>query len=162
MADPLANMVERRDPRMLHALAEVRLGLETWSAYLAAKRAEKPELERLRELYTTMEEQAQKGGWDPEIDFQFHLAITAASHNTLQVHILNTVQKLFQTTIMVALGEFYSKEGYIELLLNHHREILEAIEARDPERARDWMQKHLTLVEEKLAIFLQKERPETA
>jgi GntR family transcriptional repressor for pyruvate dehydrogenase complex len=47
------------------------------------------------------------------------------------------------------------------LLLNHHREILEAIENRDPERARDWMQKHLTLVEEKLAIFLQKEQPET-
>jgi len=162
MADPLANMVERRDPRMLHALAEVRLGLETWSAYLAAKRAEKPELERLRELYTVMEEQAKNGGWDPEIDFQFHLTITAASHNTLQVHILNTVQKLFQTTIMVALGEFYSKEGYIDLLLNHHREILEAIEARDPERARDWMQKHLSLVEEKLAVFLQKERPETA
>ncbi|MEA3545810.1 MAG: FadR/GntR family transcriptional regulator, partial [Thermodesulfobacteriota bacterium] len=130
MADPLANMVEQRDPVMLHALAEVRLGLETWSAFLAAKRAEKPELERLRKLYAIMEEQAKSGGWDPEIDFQFHLAITAASHNTLQVHILNTVQKLFQTTIMVALGEFYSKEGYIDLLLNQHREILEAIEAR--------------------------------
>ena len=62
---------------------------------------------------------------------------------------------------MVALGEFYSKEGYIELLLNHHREILEAIEARDPERARDWMQKHLTLVEEKLALFLQKEQSDS-
>jgi GntR family transcriptional repressor for pyruvate dehydrogenase complex len=109
-----------------------------------------------------MEEQAESGGWDPEIDFQFHLTITAATHNTLQVHVLNTIQNLFQTTIMVALGEFYSKEGYIELLLNHHREILEAIEARDPERARKWMMEHLTLVEEKLALFLQKERPDTA
>lgn len=162
MADPLANMVERRDPRMLHALTEVRIGLETWSAYLAAKRAEEPELSRLRELYTIMEEQAGNGGWDPEIDFQFHLTITAASHNTLQVHILNTIQNLFQTTIMVALGEFYSKEGYIEVLLNHHREILEAIEARDPERARTAMINHLSLVEEKLALFLQKERPDTA
>ncbi|WP_321369156.1 FadR/GntR family transcriptional regulator [uncultured Desulfuromusa sp.] len=161
MADPLANMVERRDPRMLHALTEVRIGLETWSAYLAAKRAEKPELDRLRELFTIMEEQSEHGGWDPEIDFQFHLTITAATHNTLQIHVLNTIQKLFQTTIMVALGEFYSKEGYIELLLNHHREILEAIEARDPERAREWMLKHLTLVEEKLALFLQKKHPDT-
>jgi GntR family transcriptional regulator, transcriptional repressor for pyruvate dehydrogenase complex len=161
MADPLANMVERRDPRMLHALTEVRIGLETWSAYLAAKRAEQPELDRLRELYTIMEEQSVDGGWDPEIDFQFHLTITAATHNTLQIHVLNTIQKLFQTTIMVALGEFYSKEGYITRLLNHHREILEAIEARDPERAREWMLKHLTLVEEKLALFLQKERPDT-
>ncbi len=130
--------------------------------YLAAKRAEPSELSRLRELFSIMEEQADHGGWDPEIDFQFHLTITAASHNTLQVHVLNTIQNLFQTTIMVALGEFYSKEGYIELLLDHHREILEAIEARDPERAREGMLRHLTLVEEKLAIFLQTERPDTA
>lgn len=162
MADPLANMVERRDPRMLHALTEVRIGLETWSAYLAAKRAEDSEIEHLRELYQIMVEQAGKGGWDAEIDAEFHLTITAASHNTLQVHVLNTIQSLFQTTIMVALSEFYSKEGYIELLLNHHREIMEAIAARDPERARDKMMEHLTLVEEKLALFLQKERPDTA
>lgn len=162
MADPLASMVERRDPRMLHALTEVRIGLETWSAYLAAKRAEDSEIAHLRELYAVMVEQSSSGGWDADIDAQFHLTITAATHNTLQVHVLDTIQSLFQTTIMVALSEFYSKEGYIELLLNHHREILEAIEARDPERARDRMMEHLTLVEEKLALFLQKERPDTA
>jgi GntR family transcriptional repressor for pyruvate dehydrogenase complex len=147
MADPLANMVERRDPRMLHALTEVRIGLETWSAYLAAKRAEDSEIKRLRELYAVMVEQAATGGWDAEIDAQFHL---------------DTIQTLFQTTIMVALSEFYTKEGYIELLLNHHREIMEAIADHDPERARDKMMEHLTLVEEKLALFLQKEKPDTA
>lgn len=161
MADPLASMVERRDPRMLHALTEVRMGLESWSAYLAAKRAEDSEIQRLRELYEVMVEQAASGGWDPEIDAQFHFTITAASHNTLQVHVLDTIQALFQTTIMVALSEFYSKEGYIELLLNHHREILEAIADHDPERAREKMMVHLTLVEEKLALFLQRERPDT-
>jgi len=161
MADPLASMVERRDPRMLHALTEVRMGLETWSAYLAAKRAEDSEIAQMRELYEVMVDQADGGGWDPEIDAQFHLTITAATHNTLQVHVLNTIQSLFQTTIMVALGEFYSKEGYIELLLNHHREILEAIEAHDPELARQKMMEHLTLVEEKLALYLQRERPDT-
>ncbi len=162
MADPLADMVEQRNPRMLHALTEVRIGLETWSAYLAAKRAEKPDLDQMRKLYTIMEKLAENGGWDPEIDFQFHLAITAATHNTLQVHVLNTVQNLFQNTIMTALGEFYSKEGYIDLLLNHHREILEAIEAHDPDRARKWMLKHLTLVDEKLTLFLQKEQLDMA
>jgi GntR family transcriptional repressor for pyruvate dehydrogenase complex len=161
MADPLASMVEQRDPRMLHALTEVRIGLETWSAYRAAKRAEDSDIERLRELYAIMVEQAKSGGWDAEIDFQFHLTITAASHNTLQVHILDTIQTLFQATIMVALSEFYSKEGYIELLLNHHREIMEAIAARDPERARDKMMEHLTLVEEKLALFLQMDKSDS-
>lgn len=158
MADPLANMVNRRDPRMLYALTEVRIGLETWSAYLAAKRAEDHEIDRLRELYEKMVALAAKGNWDAEIDFQFHLTITEATHNTLQVHVLDTIQTLFetQTTIMEALSEFYSKEGYIELLLNHHREILEAISSHKPELARDKMMEHLTLVEEKLALFVQK------
>ena len=34
--DPLAKLVEKRDPVLLRALAEVRMGLESWSAYLAA------------------------------------------------------------------------------------------------------------------------------
>lgn len=162
MADPLASMVERKDPKMLHALTEVRMGLETWSAYLAAKRAEDSEIERLRELFAVMEEQAEKtGGWDAEIDAQFHLTITEASHNTMQIHVLNTIQTLFKANIMVALSEFYSKEGYVELLICHHRDIMEAIAARDPERARDKMMEHLSLVEEKLQLFLERERPET-
>lgn len=162
MADPLANMIECRDPRMLHALNEVRMGLETWSAYLAAKRAEPQEIERLRELFLIMEAEVERGGWNPEADFQFHLTITVASHNTLQVHILDTIQKLFQTTIMVALSEFYSKGGYIDMLLDHHREILEAIETRDPDRAREGMLQHLTMIEEKLALFPQTVSAETA
>ncbi|HEX9779266.1 MAG TPA: FadR/GntR family transcriptional regulator [Geopsychrobacteraceae bacterium] len=161
MSDPLASMVERKDPRMLHALTEVRMGLETWSAYLAAKRAEQPEIERLRELFAIMVEQSETGGWDAEIDAQFHLTITEATHNTLQIHVLNTIQELFKANIMVALSEFYSREGYIELLISHHRDIMEAIAAHDPERARDKMMEHLTLVEEKLAMFLARERPET-
>lgn len=161
MADPLASMVEHRDPRMLHALTEVRMGLETWSAYLAAKRAEPPEIDRLRELFAIMEEQAETGGWDAEIDAQFHLTITEATHNTLQIHVLNTIQELFKANIMVALSEFYSKEGYVELLISHHREIMEAIADHDPERARDKMMEHLSLVEEKLRLFLERERPET-
>ncbi len=158
MPDPLTDMIKHRDPMMLHALTEVRSGLESWSAYLAAKRAKTSEIEHLRELYASMVEHAKKGQWSATLDIKFHLTIASASHNSLQVHILHTIQELFQTTIMVALEDFYSKEGHIEQLLSQHREILEAIEARNPELARSRMQQHLTLVEEKLAVFLPKEK----
>jgi GntR family transcriptional repressor for pyruvate dehydrogenase complex len=157
LADPLTTMMQGRDPRMILALSETRIGLETWSAYLAAKRATDEEIEQLRKLYAVMEEQAGSGGWDAEIDIQFHLTITAATHNVLQNHILDTVQNLFKETIMVALGEFYRKEGYIDLLLEFHCDILGAIEARDPEQARQAMLRHLTFVEDKLAVFLQQD-----
>lgn len=149
LADPLTSMVEK-NPKMLHALAEVRMGLETWSAYLAAQRATDEEIDVMRELVKEMERQAASGGWDAEIDTRFHYAITTATHNTIQLHVLNTIHGLFHTTIMVALTEFYRKEGYIELLLQHHRSILEKIAARDPDGARQAMTEHLELVRSKM------------
>ena len=97
-----------------------------------------------------MERQAEDGGWDAEIDTRFHYAITTATHNTIQLHVLNTIHGLFHTTIMVALTEFYQKEGYIKMLLKHHRTIMERIAARDPEGARQAMSEHLILVRDKM------------
>jgi len=154
IADPLSNIVGSKEPQILYALTEVRMGLETWSAYLAAKRATDEQLKRLRDLFVIMEKQAADGGWDAEIDAKFHYVITEATQNTIQVHVLNTIHSLFQTTIMVALTEFYQKEGYLVKLLSQHRDILEAIEARDPERAREAMRAHLALVEDKMKEFL--------
>ena len=154
IADPLSNILSGKDPKVLYALTEVRMGLETWSAYLAASRATDEQLKRLRELYSIMEKQAADGGWDAEIDAKFHYVITEATQNTIQVHVLNTIHTLFKTTIMVALTEFYQREGYLEKLLSQHRNILEAIEARDPDRAQLAMRVHLELVEEKMNEFL--------
>lgn len=152
--DPLAKLVEQRDPELLRALAEVRMGLESWSAYLAAKRANAEDIADMRRLYVIMEKQAAKGGWNSEIDAEFHYAITAASHNSLQMHVLDSVHTLFNATIQVALMEFYQQQGHIQLLLTHHREIMEAIAARKPELARQKMMEHLTMVEEKMAQLL--------
>jgi len=154
IADPLAKLVEKKDPAMLRALAEVRMGLESWSAYLAGQRAEADEIEEMRRLYAIMEKQAARGGWDSMVDAKFHYVITAASHNSLQMHVLDSIHSLFHTTIQVALMEFYRQEGHIEILLTQHREIMEAIAAHEPELARQKMMEHLTLVEEKMAQLL--------
>lgn len=158
ITDPLAILVEKRDPELLRALAEVRMGLESWAAFLAAQRAEPRELAELRRLYDVMAEQALHGGWDPQVDADFHYAITAASHNSLQMHVLDSIHSLFHATIQVALMEFYRQQGHIEILLIQHREILDAIAAHDPERARQKMMIHLTMVEEKMAELLQAPR----
>ncbi len=154
IADPLSTLVKTKDPAMLRALAEVRMGLESWSAYLAARRADDAEIAEMFRVYAIMEEQAAHGGWDPEVDAEFHYVITAASHNSLQMHVLDSIHSLFHTTIQVALTEFYRQEGHVEKLLNQHREIMEAIAAHDPERARQKMMEHLTMVEEKMAELL--------
>jgi len=103
-----------------------------------------------------MEKQAAKGGWSPDVDAEFHYAITSASHNSLQMHVLDSIHSLFHATIQVALMEFYQQEGHVQLLLTHHHDIMEAIAAHDPELARKKMMEHLALVEEKMAQLLGK------
>jgi GntR family transcriptional repressor for pyruvate dehydrogenase complex len=110
----------------------------------------------MRRLFGVMVEQAARGGWDPEVDADFHYAITAASHNSLQMHVLDSIHSLFHATIQVALMEFYRQQGHIDKLLVQHREILEAIAAHDPELARQKMILHLATVEEKMTELLQK------
>jgi len=153
LADPLSNLVER-DPNLLHALAEVRMGLEGWSSYLAAKNATEEEIAELRALLEEMRRKVPTGGWGADIDTRFHYTITAASHNTIQQHVLNTIHGLFKATIEVALFEFYRKEGYAELLLRQHEAIVDAIVRREPEEARLRMVEHLTIVEQKLSQLL--------
>ncbi|MGD9343686.1 MAG: GntR family transcriptional regulator, partial [Desulfuromonadales bacterium] len=58
--NPLAKLVEKRDPELLRSLAEVRMGLESWSAYLAAQRATDADIAEMRRLYKIMEKQAAK------------------------------------------------------------------------------------------------------
>ena len=154
--NPLAKLVEMRDPELLRSLAEVRMGLESWSAYLAAQRATDADIAEMRRLYKIMEKQAAKGGWSPDVDAEFHYAITAASHNSLQMHVLDSIHSLFHATIQVALMEFYQQEGHVQLLLTHHHDIMEAIAAHDPELARKKMMEHLAMVEEKMAQLLGK------
>lgn len=151
ITDPLSKLVEEKDPEVLRNLSEVRMGLEGWSAYLAAERANEEDIAELRRLCNIMKREAAKGGWDTEVDSQFHYAITAASHNSLQMHVLKSIHSLFEATIRMTLTEFYQHNGFIQLLLTHHCDIAEAIAARKPDLARQLMMKHLVTVEEKRA-----------
>lgn len=153
LADPLSSMVES-NPDLLHALVEVRMGLESWAAFLAATRAADEEISALGEILEEMERQAGRGGWDSAVDVRFHYAITSASHNTLQLHVLDTIRGLWHATIELALTEFYRREGYLETLLEQHRNIFASIRDRDPERARQSMMEHLEFVQQKLSLIL--------
>jgi len=152
LSDPLTLMVEN-DPSLLAALVEIRMGLESWSAYLAAQRATDDEIAEMLGIIKQMEKDAASGGWDADVDSRFHYAITSATHNTLQVHLLDTIHGLFHATIQVTLTEFYRRKGYLELLLQQHKAIYDAVSTRNMEGARNAMMEHLEFVKEKLRIL---------
>jgi len=149
LASPLTSMIEK-DPKLLQDLLEVRLGIECWSAYLAATRATDEDLKKIGSYIDQMNLSV-KDGWDPAIDGQFHDAIAAATHNTMQLHILNTVHGLFLATIELALHKFYSSQPeYIRILLGQHQTIYDNIAGRNADGARIAMIEHLQWVQKKL------------
>ncbi len=146
---PLAALVED-NPELLEELLEVRMGMECWSAYLAATRATEAEIKAIGDSVEEMAHQAKSGGWSSEVDSRFHYAITTATHNTMQLHVLNTIHELFLATIEVALTKLYSQPRHIEVLLGQHRAIYEAIAGRDGDGARRAMGAHLEWVQKTL------------
>lgn len=153
LADPLSQMVDA-DPRLLPALVEVRKGLESWSAFLAAQRADAADLEQLQELVARMTQQAAKGVWDSDLDARFHAAIGAATHNTLQIHVLTSIHSLFYASLRLSLVDFNQREGDVQLLYRQHHAVFQAIADHDPERARLAMLEHLSVVDTKIDKIL--------
>lgn len=158
LSDPLSQMVEA-DPRLLPALVEVRKGLESWSAYLAAQRADAQDLALLGELIDKMTRLAGKGAWDSDLDARFHYAIAAATHNTIQVHVLNTIHNLFYASLRMSLVDFNEREGDAGQLHRQHETIFQAIVAGDPEQARTAMLDHLSVVDTKIDKILRENPP---
>lgn len=139
---PLAALIED-NPQLLKELLEVRMGLECFSAFLAAERASEAEVREIGAIVDEMATQAMSGGWSSEVDSRFHYAIATATHNTMQVHLLSSIHDLFQATMEVTLTKFYNQQQQIQTLLGHHRAIYEAIANRDGDKARLAMREHL-------------------
>jgi GntR family transcriptional regulator, transcriptional repressor for pyruvate dehydrogenase complex len=135
-------MVKIGQPEGSTQLAEVRAILEPEIAALAAARIQEPELVTMREAVATMD----KAGQDPdayiEADLDFHLALAEAADNPLILSLLDSIVGLLREQRL----RIFRVPGGPERGQIHHKKILEAVERRDPEKAREAMRAHLTQV----------------
>jgi len=137
-------MMKIGQPEGSGQLAEVREILEPGIAALAAVRAEEQHLTSLSEAVAVMD-QAKK---DPdayiEADLDFHLALAEAASNPLILSLLDSIVGLLREQRI----RIFNVEGGPERGQYHHKRILEAVRAHDPEKARASMQAHLKQVHE--------------
>lgn len=130
----------RMHPETLEHLKDARVFLETGLVRLAAQRATADDLERLRQRQR--EHRASMAALDQFLrrDMEFHREIATITGNPIFPAI---VEALFQWA-----GEYYQTivraPGAEELTLAEHQKIIDAIEARDPDRAASAMTEHLT------------------
>ena len=137
-------MVKIGQPEGSTHLAEVRAILEPEIAALAAVRIQDAELATMREAVAVMD----RAGQDPqayiEADLDFHLALAEGADNPLILSLLDSIVGLLREQRL----RIFRVPGGPERGQIHHKKILEAVERRDAEKARDAMRAHLTQVKE--------------
>jgi GntR family transcriptional repressor for pyruvate dehydrogenase complex len=122
---------------------EVRRMLEVHIAGLAAERATEPDLERLAEVHERMVAAIGDVEAAALADLEFHRAIARATHNELFLVLMDSIGQALIDIRRANIG----RGGTGPLTLEEHREILDALAARDPEGARQAMRTHLDNVE---------------
>ncbi len=137
-------MVKIGQPEGSNHLAEVRAILEPEIAALAATRIQEPELVTMREAVSVMD----RAGQDPEAyieaDLDFHLALAEGAANPLILSLLDSIVGLLREQRL----RIFRVPGGPDRGQVHHKRILEAVEKRDSEKARQAMRAHLSQVSE--------------
>ena len=132
-------MVKIGQPEGSTDLAEVRSILEPEIAALAAERASEADRATLREAVAVMDRSLKDADAYIEADLDFHLALAEAAANPLILSLIDSIVGLLREQRL----RIFNVPGGPERGQVHHKRILEAVERRDEEKARQVMRAHL-------------------
>lgn len=141
----LATMVESQDAS-ISDLLEVRMGLECNAAAMAATRSVEKDFQFMQKSIEEMQKEVKSGRLGSEADASFHMAIAYATKNPLQVFIMKNFYDYLFTGIKVNLEGLYEEPGNIDIILEQHKTIYQAIRKRNPEAAYRAMKLHIDFV----------------
>jgi GntR family transcriptional repressor for pyruvate dehydrogenase complex len=116
--------------------------LEPEIAALAAKRAQKEQLDLARAAVVAMDEALEDADRFIESDLDFHLALAEATHNPVFPILIDSIVDLLREQRK----RIAHTRGGLERGQLHHKKILRAIEQRDADSARAAMRAHLLQV----------------
>jgi DNA-binding GntR family transcriptional regulator len=136
----------------LEQLSELRLALESLCARLAAQRATSDDmvvLEALRQEQAALAE-AEASQRFFELDHKFHRAVAQASHNKYMAHTLDQFFGLSQRLWYLALPHL----DFLPAAVAQHLGLVEAIRARDADRAEQVMRDHVQSFYDKVRELL--------
>ena len=146
--DPLVSFA-KNSPANILKVFEIRKYLEIGCVALAAERATVQEIEQLEEILKEMEEDLKKNRLGAKTDLDFHALLASATHNQAYAHLMHTLYDLLQEELRIAWGGIFKKRDKRNKLFQQHKNILEAVKQRDPERGREEALAHLQFVEER-------------
>ncbi|WP_417726428.1 FCD domain-containing protein [Roseovarius sp.] len=129
-----------------------RRDLEGLAASRAARLASDTDLQVIQTVMDKMEAAHKKTNPSDEarLDAEFHMAIIEASHNVIMLHMMRSMFQLLREGVFYNRQVMFKQRTTRGALLDQHRAINAAIQARDSEAARAAVNDHLNYVEKAL------------
>jgi len=143
--NPLARFLNAGDVS-LKDLLEVRIGLECNAADMAARRASEEDIRILGKSLSEMKEETSMGQLGTEADVSFHMAISFAGKNPVQIHMMRSFYDFLFMGIKENLIHLYETPDNIKSIVRQHTDIFNAIRRHDPDAALNAMKKHIVFV----------------
>lgn len=127
------------------AVLELRIGVETEAAALAALRRDESNLVAMRQALDAVAEAVEAGRDAVNVDFAFHLEIARATHNPHYADLMASLGSMIipRARLATAKAQLEEQRIYLRRVNGEHESILDAIANQDTEAARAAMRTHL-------------------
>jgi GntR family transcriptional repressor for pyruvate dehydrogenase complex len=144
---PLTVIIEKEAERIFEFL-EIRKLIEGWCAEKAALEATGKELEDMIQIVNKMKKVVSKDKQWEELDLELHFSIAKATHNIIAIHIMDALRVNF--SLFFRFTKSMPSSERLDVLWQHHNEIIEAITRKDSKLAKQKVIDHLNFIEEKI------------
>ncbi len=148
----LRDLMSRHDEAVFDYLA-FRRDMEGLAAERAARMASDTDLRVVQSAFDKMVAAHHSRAIEEEarLDAQFHMAIIEASHNVVMLHMMRSMYELLKEGVFYNRQVMFGQSTTREALLDQHRAINAALQARDERAARRAVEAHLDYVQKALA-----------
>lgn len=144
---PLVRLFSAHD-EAVHDYVSFRRDLEGLAAYHAATHGTDTDLAVVNAVFQKMEAAHPKRNPADEarLDAEFHMAIIEASHNVVMLHMMRSMFELLRGGVFYNRSVMFKQRVTRASLLDQHRAINDALQARDAEGAKAAIEAHLDYV----------------
>ncbi|MCV2882342.1 FadR/GntR family transcriptional regulator [Actibacterium sp. XHP0104] len=141
---------------------DFRRDMEGLAAERAARLASDTDLKVIDTIFHKMEAAHSKRNPDDEarLDAEFHMSIIEASHNVIMLHMMRSMFELLREGVFYNRRVMFKQRTTRSALLDQHRAINDALQARNPEAARAAVVAHMDYVHRALSDQQASERHE--
>lgn len=143
LVSSLASVIfSEKDSQM--ELFEMRRLIEPRLAHLAAERATQEEIAMMEQALVLQEEAVARGETGTDVDKSFHYIMAKATKNKVLLRLTDSMRDL----LAESRDKYLQVEGRPDKSILRHRQVLDAIKARDGELAAQVMLEHVLDIEE--------------